>query len=414
LFLFILYPFAFCSLCCFPKPINFKNTQVMKIKKIAVELQSNPHLYNIEIGHGLLEKSGEWTRMCLSRQTKKIALISNRKVFGLYGDAARDSLARENFEVHVFLMKDGERYKNFRSLEQILKFFGETKLTRADAVVALGGGVVGDLAGFASAIFLRGVSFLQIPTTLLAMIDSSVGGKTGVNARFGKNLIGAFHQPRGVLIDVETLRTLPRRELTAGFCEAVKQAAIANRKLFKQTADFLENYSPKNFKNYFTVEKFIPELEDFIHAQVSFKTEIVLQDERESTDRLDGKSRKILNFGHTLAHALEKATDYKRFKHGEAVGYGILFAAELSKSLEIFDENELKLLNDVLHRVGELPGTQNISLKQVSEAFAFDKKNIGESLQWILLEGIGKPKIVEGRDISPTVIHQTLKKFLQE
>ncbi|MDQ3711210.1 MAG: 3-dehydroquinate synthase [Acidobacteriota bacterium] len=386
----------------------------MKIKKIAVELQNNPHDYAVEIGHGLLEKSGEWTRKCLSRPPKKVAVISNRKVFGLYGDAIKESLAEENFEVHVFLMKDGERYKNFRSLEQVLKFFGETKLTRTDAVVALGGGVVGDLAGFASAIFLRGVSFLQIPTTLLAMIDSSVGGKTGVNAEFGKNLIGAFHQPQGVLIDVETLKTLPRRELTAGFCEAVKQAAIANRELFSQTADFLENYSPKNFKNYFSNEKFISELEDFIHAQVSFKTKIVLQDERESTDRLDGKSRKILNFGHTLAHALEKATDYKHFKHGEAVGYGILFAAELSKSLEIIDNNELKLLNDILQRVGKLPGTQNISLKKVFEAFAFDKKNIGKSLQWILLEEIGKPKIVEGTNISPTIIHQTLKKFLQK
>jgi 3-dehydroquinate synthase len=202
--------------------------------------------------------------------------------------------------------------------------------------------------------------------------------------------------------------------LTAGFCEAVKQAAIADRKLFNQTADFLENYSPNNFKSYFTGEKFISELEDFIRAQVSFKTEIVLQDERESTERLDGKSRKILNFGHTLAHALEKATDYKYFKHGEAVGYGILFAAELSKSLKIFDENELKLLNDVLRRVGKLPDTQNVSLENVFEAFAFDKKNIGESLQWILLEEIGKPKIVEGKDISPTIIHQTLKKFLQK
>jgi len=413
LFLFILHSFAF---ICFAASLNKlpSKNQAMKIKKIAVELQNNPHEYAVEIGHGLLEKSGEWARKCLSRPPKKIAVISNQKVFGLYGDAARDSLAGENFEVHVFLMKDGERYKNFRSLKQVLKFLGETKLTRTDAVVALGGGVVGDLAGFASAIFLRGISFLQIPTTLLAMIDSSVGGKTGVNAEFGKNLIGAFHQPRGVLIDVETLKTLPRRELTAGFCEAVKQAAIADRKLFNQTADFLENYSPNNFKSYFTGGKFISELEDFIHAQVSFKTEIVLQDERESTDRHDGKSRKILNFGHTLAHALEKATDYKHFKHGEAVGYGILFAAELSKSIKIFDDNELKLLDDVLQRVGKLPDTRKVSLEKVFEAFAFDKKNIGESLQWILLEEIGKPKIVEGRDISPTIIHQTLKKFLEK
>ncbi len=381
---------------------------------IAVELQTSPHKYDIKIGHGLLKTSGDWARKCLSNKTRKIALISNAKVFRLYGEVVKDSFEKNGFEVYLFLMKDGEKYKNFRTLGSVLKFFSEKNIKRTDAVVALGGGVVGDLAGFASAIFLRGIAFLQIPTTLLAMIDSSVGGKTGVNTEFGKNLIGAFHQPHGVLIDVETLKTLPRRELTAGFCEAVKQAAISDQKLFQQTAAFLENYSPNNFKDYFSAKKFISELEDFIAAQVAFKTEVVLQDERESADRRDAKSRKILNFGHTLAHALEKVTDYKHFKHGEAVGYGILFASALSKKLEIFDENELNLLNDVLLRVGKLPDTQNVSLEKVFEAFAFDKKNIGESLEWILLEKIGQPKIVKNKDISPTAIHQTLKEVLQK
>jgi len=274
--------------------------------------------------------------------------------------------------------------------------------------------VVGDLAGFAAAVFMRGLAFLQIPTTLLAMIDSSVGGKTAVNTAFGKNLIGAFHQPRGVLIDVETLQTLPRRELTAGFCEAVKQAAIADANLFNQTAGFLENFSPGKFKKYFSDVKFVPALENLIAAQIAFKAQIVMQDERESVERSDGKSRKILNFGHTLAHALEKVTDYKRFKHGEAVGCGILFAAELSKKLEILDENELNLLNDVLLRVGRLPDTRNISLEKVFEAFAFDKKTVGNSLQWILLKKIGEPVIVENKDISTSTIYETLKKVLHE
>ncbi len=386
----------------------------MKNKKAAVKLQSNSHEYEIEIGNDLLKTSGDWARKCLSPKTKKIALVSNAKVFGLYGDAVKDSFEENGFEVRLFLMKDGEKYKNFRTLESVLKFFSENNIKRTDAAVALGGGVVGDLAGFAAAIFLRGIAFLQIPTTLLAMIDSSVGGKTGVNTEFGKNLIGAFHQPHGVLIDVETLKTLPRRELTAGFCEAVKQAAIADEKLFGQTAEFLRTYTINNFKNHFSDEKFVSKIEDFIHAQVAFKTEIVLQDERENVERRDAKSRKILNFGHTLAHALEKVTDYKRFKHGEAVGYGILFAAALSKKLEIFDENELNLLNDVLLNVGNLPDTQNISLEKVFEAFAFDKKNIGESLEWILLEKIGQPKIVKNKDISPAAIHQTLKEVLQK
>ena len=384
----------------------------MKTKKVSVELQGNSHKYQIEINYNSLKTSGVWARRCLSPKTKKVAVISNMKVFRLYGDAVKSSLENEGFEVCVFLMKDGEKHKNFRTLENALKFCSEKKLTRTGAVVALGGGVVGDLAGFAAAVFLRGVAFLQIPTTLLAMIDSSVGGKTAINTAFGKNLIGAFYQPHGVLIDVETLKTLPRRELTAGFCEAVKQAAIADANLFKETGEFLENYSPNKFKNYFSDEKFISALKDLIAAQIAFKAAIVMQDERENVERSDAKSRKILNFGHTLAHALEKVTDYKRFKHGEAVGYGILFAAELSKKLEILEGNELKLLNDVLHRVGKLPNTKNISLEKVSESFAFDKKIVGESLQWILLEEIGKPKIIENKDISPIIIHETLKKVL--
>ncbi len=386
----------------------------MSVKKVKVELQNNPHSYDVKIGHDFLARSGDWARNCLSAKTKKIAIVSNARVFSLYGATVQNSFDENGFKTNVFLMKDGERYKNLRTLESILRFLGDQKFSRVDAVVALGGGVVGDLAGFASAIFLRGIPFLQIPTTFLAMIDSSVGGKTGVNSSFGKNLIGAFHQPNGVLIDVETLKTLPRRELTAGLCEAVKQSAISGDALFNQTGEFLKNYSPNKFKTLFSQTDFFNALEDFIQAQVAFKAEIVLQDEREDTNRRDAKSRKILNFGHTLAHALEKITGYKYFKHGEAVGYGVLFAAALSKKLDIFDENELKSLNDVLHRVGRLPDARNINLEKVSEAFAFDKKNIGDSLEWILLEKIGQPKIVKNKDIPPKIIARTLAEILHQ
>ncbi len=386
----------------------------MKSNNVTVNLSGDSHTYAIEIGNNLLENSGDWARKCLAKQTKKIALVSNAKVFGLYGDAVKKSLEGANLEVCVFLMSDGEKYKSLRTVEKTLKFFSQNQLKRTDAVVALGGGVVGDAAGFASAVFQRGTAFLQIPTTLLAMIDSSVGGKTGVNTEFGKNLVGAFHQPHGVLIDVGTLQTLPRRELTAGFCEAVKQGTISGEKLFTNTAEFLGKYSPNHFKKHFSDGEFIAQTEELIAAQVAFKTEIVQQDERENAMRRDGKSRKILNFGHTLAHALEKVTDYKRFKHGEAVGYGIMFAAELSKKLDIFDGNKLNLLNDVLRRVGKLPDASDINLERVSETFTFDKKNIGESLQWILLENIGQPRIVDGREIPPKLISETLEKILHK
>ncbi|HEX8637045.1 MAG TPA: 3-dehydroquinate synthase [Pyrinomonadaceae bacterium] len=385
----------------------------MKSKKVTVNLKSSAHRYEVEIGHGLLGGCGDWAKKCLPEKTNKIVVVSNPKIFGLYGETVKTNLENSGFTVVVWLMKDGEKYKNFRSLETALKFFSGNNLNRTDAVVALGGGVVGDLAGFAAAVYQRGLAFLQIPTTLLAMIDSSVGGKTAVNSTFGKNLIGAFHQPHGVLIDVETLKTLPRRELTAGFCEAVKQGAIADEKLFRQTSEILAKYSLDKFNKNFSDEVFVNELENLLKNQVAFKAEIVEQDERESSARGDAKSRKILNFGHTLAHALEKVTAYKHFKHGEAVGYGILFAAELSKSLDIFDNNELILLNDVLRNVGKLPATQNIDLEEIFAAFKFDKKQTGTSLQWILLEKIGKPKIVSGENIPDSAIRQTLRKVLQ-
>lgn len=386
------------------------------MQKVEVKLHGNTHRYEIKIGHCLLDNSGDWAKNCLTGDARKISIVSNAKIFRLYGEQVKKSLEDSDFEVSVFLMKDGERHKNFSSLQSALKFFSEKKLKRTDAVVALGGGVVGDLAGFAAAIYLRGIAFLQIPTTLLAMIDSSVGGKTAVNTEFGKNLVGAFHQPHGVLIDVNVLKTLPRRELTAGFCEAVKQGAIADQKLFYQTGDFLQNFSPqvKEFKKYFSQEDFLDSLQKLIAAQVDFKAKIVSQDEKESAERIDKKSRKILNFGHTIGHALEKVTEYKRFKHGEAVGYGMLAAAEISKDVANFVQDELKSLNDVVRLTGNLPTTDDIDIEEILQAVSFDKKSIGKSgLQWILLEKIGQPKIVSEREVSKSLIRKSLKKILQ-
>jgi 3-dehydroquinate synthase len=276
-----------------------------------------------------------------------------------------------------------------------------------------GGGVVGDLAGFASAIYLRGISFLQIPTTLLAMVDSSVGGKTGVNSDFGKNLVGAFHQPSGVLIDPTILATLPRRELTAGFCEMIKQGAVGGRSLLGPTDKFLSAYGLPSFRKNKDDKRFQFQISDLISAHIAFKAKIVAGDERESQGRTDHRSRKILNFGHTLAHALEKATNYSYFRHGEAVGHGILFAAELSKSLALCGEKDVNLLNDVVHRAGSLPGLAGIDLKEVLEAFSFDKKTIAGSLQMVLLRGIGKPVILTGNEIPRPLIRKVLRKFLQ-
>ncbi|MEZ5428602.1 MAG: 3-dehydroquinate synthase [Pyrinomonadaceae bacterium] len=383
------------------------------MKKVSVKLNERPHQYRVTVGHDLLKDCGGWAEKSLGRKGGKVAVISNPKVFGLYGKKVEKSLRDNGFDVFVWLMGDGEQFKNLGSLETALSFFSRNKLTRTDSVLALGGGVVGDLAGFAASVYLRGISFLQIPTTLLAMIDSSVGGKTAVNTEFGKNLIGTFFQPAGVLVDIGVLETLERRELTAGFCEAVKQGAISGPRLFDQTGEFLENYSPERFENFFSDEKFLSKLEKLLAAQIGFKAEIVMQDEREEASRMDAKSRKILNFGHTLAHALEKVTEYKYFKHGEAVGYGIRFAGELSKILEIFDQNRLKLLNDVVSRAGVLPETDDIKIEKVFQAFSFDKKIVNESLQWILLKDIGEPFIRRNSEVPKSAIELALKKTLQ-
>ena len=382
--------------------------------KIQIQLKNQLHKYNIEIGNSLLDDSGVWAKKYLSGFTKKIALISNQKVFGFYGEKVVLSLEKGGFEVFVWLMEDGEEYKNFTSLKNLLSFLSENRLRRTDGVIALGGGVVGDLAGFASSIYLRGVPFLQMPTTFLSMIDSSVGGKTAVNTEFGKNIIGTFYQPNGVLIDSKTLKTLQNREVIAGFYEAIKHGAISNEKLFNQTAQFLQTYPLNSFKAHFANNNFISELETLLFNQISFKSEVVIEDEKEDTKRDDIRSRKILNFGHTVAHALEKITDYKYFKHGEAVGYGMLVAGEISKRLDLSDKNSLNLLNDVVSSVGDLPNTRNIDVEKTFKAFIFDKKSIGESLQWVLLKGIGKPTIISNENIPETIIKESLIKILKK
>lgn len=376
--------------------------------RVRIKTSEKSFHYEIEVGSEL-DSVGSWAVSVLRNNPRKIALISNRRVHSLYGRTVEKSLIAAGFEVVTLLIGDGERFKNFRTLKSILDFLSENRLSRSDSLVALGGGVVGDLVGFAASIYLRGISFVQIPTTLLAMIDSSVGGKTGINSEFGKNLIGSFYQPSGVFIDTTVLSTLPTREGTAGFCEAVKHGAISGRKLFERTADFLRKYPDKGTRFGTAVSE--QERVKLLVEQISFKAMIVACDERERLRGTGRRSRKILNFGHTLAHALEKATGYRYLRHGEAVGHGILFAAALSKKLGLLPSDQVELLNDVVHRAGSLPDISRIEPQTILESLKFDKKVIGNSLQWILLESIGKPQIVNDRDIPKSALLSTLRKI---
>lgn len=386
----------------------------MRPLHVTVKTKRQSSAYEITIGHGLLKGVGAWARLNLDGDTKRLLVISNPAVFKFYGASTVEDLDAAGFFVSVFLMKDGERHKTLNTAGSVLKAAAEARLTRTDAIVALGGGVVGDVGGFAAALHLRGIAFLQIPTTLLSIIDSSVGGKTGVNSAFGKNLIGAFHQPRGVLIDPSVLTTLPRREMVAGMCEMVKHATLDGPALLQDMAGFLSEFSPAAFPAAMESLNFKSEIANLIYRNIEFKAKIVAEDELESSKRCDNRSRKILNFGHTLAHALEKVTDYRYFKHGEAVGYGILFAAELSKKLELCGEKDVRLLNDVVQSVGHLPPLTNIAHDKVVEAFKFDKKHLSGSLQFVLIRGIGKPVIISENDIPPGAIKKVLRKFLQQ
>ena len=374
--------------------------------------------YDVEIGAGALGRLGAVARARLPKEARKVALVSNRRVFALYGRHAVVALREAGFEVPSWLMGEGERFKTLRTMERALEFLSGAGLERSDCVLALGGGVVGDLAGFAAAVYLRGVPFIQAPTTLLSQIDSSVGGKTGVNTAAGKNLVGAFHQPAAVVVDTETLRTLPRRELTAGWCEAVKQGAVGDRRLFERTKRFLteESLKRRNQGAAAGVKESDAgrdeELAHIIAAQCAFKAKVVAGDEREALGRGDARSRKILNFGHTVGHALEAVTGYRRFRHGEAVGYGCIAAAEISNRLGLLGRSELESLREAVDLAGRLPRASDLDAGTVRRAIRKDKKAVGGSVRWVLLEALGRARVVDGREVPARVVLASIRAAL--
>ena len=374
------------------------------MQRLEISLQQEARRSEINIGAGIRRSLGQLIPL---KAPRRVAIISNPRVFGLYGREVKRSLKAGGFKPLEWLMPEGERYKSFRVLEKAVSFLSENRFERDDLVLALGGGVVGDLAGFSAAIYLRGLPLAQAPTTLLAQIDSSVGGKTGINLHTGKNLVGAFHQPASVFIDTETLATLPERELVSGLCEMVKQSLISDQSLFEKTVQYLQKQRSES--DFVTA----PEFATLIAAHCGFKASIVANDERESTSRTDGKSRRVLNFGHTTAHALETITNYRFFRHGEAVGYGMLVAGELSRNLGLLDSGELKSLREAVSLCGPLPCADNLETNEIIRALQHDKKSVGGQINWVLLEGIGRPKIVEGRLISAKSLRLSLRAGLR-
>lgn len=369
-----------------------------------IRVTTKPHTqrYEIVVDERALKTIGENGRIWLGNDAKKIAVISNATVFEIYGSAVVQSLEREHFHVTSLLIGDGERFKNFRSVEQNLLSLANNRFERTDAVLALGGGVVGDIAGFTAAVYQRGIRFIYAPTTLLAQVDSSVGGKTGVNLQMAKNFVGSFHQPSGILSDVSTLKTLPKRELRSGFFECIKQGTVGSRKLFNKTVAALAN-----------LEQVKPgELMELVSAHCKFKASIVKHDVHETLNGDDTRSRRILNFGHTVGHALETVTNYRRFKHGEAVAIGMLAAGEISKRVGLLPAQELDLLKDAVQRCGRLPKVDDLDQSAILNVISADKKSASGVVKWILLEKIGQPRIVSGTSIGKSVLTESLRSVL--
>jgi 3-dehydroquinate synthase len=294
--------------------------------------------------------------------------VSNPTVWRLHGDAL-EGFTREE----PILIPDGERFKQLATVGRIYDALIRAAADRATTIVAVGGGVVGDVAGFAAATYLRGVPIVQMPTTLLAQVDSAIGGKVGVNHAAGKNLIGAYHQPAAVVIDPEMLATLPRREFRAGLYEVVKYGVIASRPLFDQLQAGLTQVFARD------AGVLMPVIADCCRI----KAEVVEQDERESGPR------RALNFGHTIGHALEAVTKYRRFLHGEAVAYGMLAAADLSVTRGMMPAADREALGAIVAQMGPLPSVSDVSAAQVVEAISRDKKVIAGHLHFVLAAKIG-------------------------
>lgn len=322
--------------------------------------------YPVEIQAGCsVQLAGALDRVKLP---KRRFIVSSPTVWRFHGDRFRTATAED-----PILIPDGERAKNLSTVSRIYDALVKAQADRGCAIVAIGGGVVGDVAGFAAATFLRGVPVAQVPTTLLAQVDSSIGGKTGVNHTLGKNLIGAFHQPSVVLVDPDVLVTLPRREFRAGLYEAVKYGVIASRRLF-QTID-------RSLPALFARET--AALVPAIAESCRIKAQIVAEDERESGPR------RVLNFGHTAGHALEAVTKYRRFRHGEAVAYGMLTAAELARGRGVLSAADRDALQALIVKMGPLPPVGDLEASQVVEAVSRDKKVVDGTLHYVLPSGIG-------------------------
>jgi 3-dehydroquinate synthase len=338
---------------------------------ITVDVALGERSYPIAIGSGLLTRAGE--HLAARLPSRRAVIVSNPVVAQHWLAPLRASLGRAGIEAQVLLIPDGETHKNWNTLHDLVTRLLEMQAERSTTLVALGGGVVGDVAGFAAAIYQRGMRYVQIPTTLLAQVDSSVGGKTAVNHPLGKNMIGAFHQPDAVLIDIDCLATLPARELAAGLAEVIKYGAIRDAAFFAWLESHLDRLLARE----------PAALEEAVAVSCRIKAGIVAADERETGERA------LLNFGHTFGHAIEAAQGYGNWLHGEAVAAGMVIAARLSQRRGAIKAVDTERLVDLLRRSGLPVAAPSLPLSRWMSLMAQDKKVTEGAIRFILLEALG-------------------------
>lgn len=354
-----------------------------------IEVRTSQHVYSNVVERGALRRIAEF----VPAEAGKLFVVTTEDVWRLHGASVTSQFASRALEVLFF--PGGEANKRLASLETLAEQMSTRGADRKSVVIGVGGGIVTDISGFLAAIFMRGISVIQAPTTLLAQVDAATGGKTGVNLVTGKNLIGSFHHPLAVLIDPDVLRTLPEREYRAGLFEVIKCGVIRDAELFA----LFESHEREILAQDPDV------LDRIISSAVRVKAEVVTADERESD------LRRILNFGHTAGHAIEAETGYSRLLHGEAVGRGMIVASRIAKLLQLLPEREDWRISQVVERFGPLPSVKDLSLERLLTSMGRDKKTVAGTLHFVLPTTIGQVKVVN--DVPETAIRQALAETLQ-
>ncbi len=347
--------------------------------------------YAVIIGYGAIRRVGAIVSGLV--ETTGVYILSSPRVWRHWG-ATLEASFRKFGGSKKLLFDDGETTKRLATVEKLCRALTRAGADRGAVIVALGGGVVGDVAGFTAAVYMRGVRVVQVPTTLVAQVDAAIGGKTGVNLPEGKNLVGAFHQPRLVVCDPDTLRTLPQRQFRSGLYEVIKYGVVLDRPLF----EFLERHLDK------ILEQRPTPLRWMLGCSVRSKADIVSRDERETSGE-----RRILNFGHTIGHALESVTGYRRFLHGEAVAWGMLAASEIAVERNILSREDRSRIAHLILRVGPLPALPKIDSRKLRAALRADKKSRGGQLHFVLPKRIGEVEVRE--DVPERLLPDVLRRL---